>query len=642
MYNKEQLLNQINDIFEATGNERKATWNVIDEWEARKQNRLLNLLNQELYNKEQLLNQINDIFEATGNERKATWNVIDEWEARKQNRLLNLLNQELIIEKEISFSKPEDEIAEEIYAARLPERIRNAFRKEFFNEDSNNLNTSVVSHAAKLMLHAVTGSYALAQGKLDRDYILEKPLPGVKQTKFQKGTKITRVLRLLIDDKEELEKILVEYSRFFNQAKEKPLPGVKQTKFQKGTKITRVLRLLIDDKEELEKILVEYSRFFNQAKLKGTLCISIHPIDYLTASLNKCNWRSCFNLVSGEWKSSLGGLMASPYTMIAYLKAKDDMNYNGFVWNVWNNKQWRTYITINAGQNISHFHIGKHYPYCNEELESQLVSMMSDLLGGDNKQWRTYITINAGQNISHFHIGKHYPYCNEELESQLVSMMSDLLGGEFELRKDSYTFYTEVDEDGFYDDGVENVYARVGLEELENNSIPVAEDVMCLCCGDIYTNCDSNTIYCDDCYPSYYACCYECGELENNSIPVAEDVMCLCCGDIYTNCDSNTIYCDDCYPSYYACCYECGDRITHDDVDNGYYYYAEDTDRYFCSCCGEGRVRYCECCGYDLEETPVHEVKTEGRTYPEYWCEDCIDKCIHTYDEEEEVYIIKE
>ena len=237
--------------------------------------------------------------------------------------------------------------------------------------------------------------------------------------------------------------------------------------------------------------------------------------------------------------------MASPYTMIAYLKAKDDMDYNGFVWN--------------------------------------------------NKQWRTYITINAGQNINYFHIGKHYPYCNEELESQLVSMMSDLLGGEFELRKDSYTFYTEVDEDGFYDDGVENVYARVGLEELENNSIPVAEDVMCLCCGDIYTNCDSNTIYCDDCYPSHCACCYE-----------------------------------------------CGDRITRLDVDNGEYYYAEDTDSYYCSYCGEGRVRYCECCGYDLEETPVHEVQVEGRTYLEYWCEDCIDKTIHTYDEEQEMYIIKE
>ena len=139
-----------------------------------------------MYNKEQLLNQINDIFEATGNEREATWNVIDEWEARKQNKLLNLLNQELIIEKEISFSKPEDEIADEIFAAKLPERIKNAFRKEFFNEDSNNFNTSVVSHTAKLMLHTVTGGYALAQGKLDRDYILEKPLPGVKQTKFQK------------------------------------------------------------------------------------------------------------------------------------------------------------------------------------------------------------------------------------------------------------------------------------------------------------------------------------------------------------------------------------------------------------------------------------------------------------------------
>ena len=213
----------------------------------------------------------------------------------------------------------------------------------------------------------------------------------------------------------------------------------------------------------------------------------------------------------------------------------------------------------------------------------------------NNKQWRTYITINAGQNINYFHIGKHYPYCNEELENQLVSMMSDLLWGEFELRKDSYAFYTEVDEDGFYDDGVENVYVRKGLEELENNSIPVAEDVMCLCCGDIYTNCDSNTIYCDDCYPSHCACCYE-----------------------------------------------CGDRITRLDVDNGEYYYAEDTDSYYCSYCGEGRVRYCECCGYDLEETPVHEVQVEGRTYLEYWCEDCIDKTIHTYDEEQEMYIIKE
>lgn len=451
-----------------------------------------------MYNKEQLLNQINDIFEATGNERQATWNVIDEWETRKKSKLLNLLNQELIVEKEICFSKTDDEIAEEIYAVNLPERIKNAFRKEFFNEEDNNFNPLVVSHTAKLMLHTITGGYVLAKGKIDRDYILEKPLPGVKQTKFQKGTKISRILRLLIDDK-----------------------------------------------EELEKILVEYSRFFNQAKLKGTLCISIHPIDYLTASLNKCNWRSCFNLETGEWKSSLGGLMASPYTMIAYLKAKDDMDHNGFVWN--------------------------------------------------NKRWRTYITINDGLDINYFHIGKHYPYCNEELENELVNMMNDLLDGEFKLHNASYNFYTQADEDGFYDDGVENVYVREGLVELENCNIPVAEEVMCLCCGDIYTNNDSNTIYCDECYPSYYTCCYECGEY-----------------------------------------------ITHNDIDNGYYYYAEDTDRYFCSYCGENKVNYCEHCGYDLENTSVHEVQIEGKTYSENWCEDCIDGSNHTYSEEKEIFIIKE
>ena len=50
-----------------------------------------------MYNKEQLLNQINDIFEATGNERQATWNVIEEWEARKQNKLLNIIFKKLTI-----------------------------------------------------------------------------------------------------------------------------------------------------------------------------------------------------------------------------------------------------------------------------------------------------------------------------------------------------------------------------------------------------------------------------------------------------------------------------------------------------------------------------------------------------------------
>ena len=63
----------------------------------------------------------------------------------------------------------------------------------------------------------------------------------------------------------------------------------------RGCKIMKILRklaILVDSEALFESNRLRQSQIMNDARIKATLCLSIHPIDYLTASLNENNWRS--------------------------------------------------------------------------------------------------------------------------------------------------------------------------------------------------------------------------------------------------------------------------------------------------------------------------------------------------------------
>lgn len=76
-------------------------------------------------------------------------------------------------------------------------------------------------------------------------------------------------------------------------------------------------------------------------KVTGILCLSIHPLDYLSLSENTYNWRSCHAL-DGEYRAGNLSYMMDNTTVVCYLKGEDEAELPHFPAEVkWNSKKWR-------------------------------------------------------------------------------------------------------------------------------------------------------------------------------------------------------------------------------------------------------------------------------------------------------------
>ena len=64
----------------------------------------------------------------------------------------------------------------------------------------------------------------------------------------------------------------------------------------KGMKLSKMLGKLSDileiDRDVYEKFRIAHSQFLNQKNISGELCLSVHPLDYITMSDNNCGWDS--------------------------------------------------------------------------------------------------------------------------------------------------------------------------------------------------------------------------------------------------------------------------------------------------------------------------------------------------------------
>lgn len=127
------------------------------------------------------------------------------------------------------------------------------------------------------------------------------------------------------------------------------LPSGKVYKVQTGCKVMKALQALakaFDMAEAFEPIRLKQSQLMNEHKDRTvTLCLSIHPLDYLTASYNNNDWRSCMNFSDGEYRRGVIEMMNSPYIVVGYLKSKSKNTYfavpSGPAY--WNSKEWREF-----------------------------------------------------------------------------------------------------------------------------------------------------------------------------------------------------------------------------------------------------------------------------------------------------------
>lgn len=131
-------------------------------------------------------------------------------------------------------------------------------------------------------------------------------------------------------------------------------------------KIIRAFKYFCEDKEILNEIQSIASMMIQNDKVSGILCMSVHPLDFLSVSENAHNWRSCHAL-DGEYRAGNLNYMADNSTVICYLKSTHKAQLPNFPEDVkWNSKKWRMLLFFDNYYDT--MMAGRQYPFTENSL----------------------------------------------------------------------------------------------------------------------------------------------------------------------------------------------------------------------------------------------------------------------------------
>jgi len=419
----------------------------------------------------------------------------------------------------------------------------------------------------------------LLTGKLEKDML-----------GFQKGTRISKVLRLIWTNPEFSERIY-------------PVNFAKRTYFG-TTDLTK-------EQENLgwDFINTVLGQVLSAIKVgeKVDIVLSINPVDMLMASVHTTSWRSCHNIIDGEYATGPMSYVLDGVTCIAY--ATRGADYCDLLEEDWDRKLWRQMVFLDKN-NLSAI-LSRQYPQENSLFEKEARRLVAKVLseyGGVPYKWK-YLNMSGGCSMS----------ADEEADTGRRGHNVEICG-EWMYPGDAFSGRIKMSEGG------RDPAIVVGVT-----------DMICPVCGDYrsyddyYTDprsdiscCDGRWVYCehcetrmregdciithggdpicDDCYHEYYATCSDCGEIYHR-----DDMWYV---------DGEAV-CSDCVQSdTYSECWECREIHCTDIM-----IYA-DGKGYFCEYCADHCLDTCDTCGTVGHEEDMHYMP-EGGVY----CWDCVDRC---------------
>lgn len=302
-----------------------------------------------------------------------------------------------------------------------------------------------------------------------------------------------------------------EINIIFNQDK---APNQKPLKIYPDTKIMRILGKLstiMHIEQEFEQFRIAQSLFTNQKIITGTMCLSIHPLDFMTMSDNDCNWDSCMSWKGeGEYRIGTIEMMNSPNVVCAYLKS-DTTPFKIDKEHYWANKKWRELFIVTP-EVITEI---KPYPYVNRYFTEIILNKLKEL--AENFGW----------------------YYEDEATSHNCDSASCYIA-----QDDNWTniiFNTQ----GMYNDfGTTDRHLHLmylGDNLVQNNpniylNINYSGEDNCIWCGMPFYFDDTDRVTCYNCNGAgHYCCCCESW--------VSEDYV------FFDN--FGDVYCEDCYNEYY-------------------------------------------------------------------------------------------
>lgn len=274
---------------------------------------------------------------------------------------------------------------------------------------------------------------------------------------------------------------------------------------QKSMRALGRIASLLNMDEQFEEFRIAHSQVLNQRTVQGDLHLSIHPLDFSTASDNHNGWSSCMSWDSnGCYRLGTVEMMNSPMVLCAYMTGKNIMGDVGG--GEWNSKKWRAWVIVHKDIIL----VNRQYPYHNDEIAGTVVEWVKEL-AKKNLGWE-YQEVNYDMDFSDrgFQFECNYMYNDVGCECHA----------------------------GAYGAHITDQYAH----RLINFSGPA----VCMYCGEkiSYIGMDdaANTLCCDDCRDS---------------------VRCTCCGmaiDPEEVCwtEGGQPYCCECYNENFSHCDLCG------------------------------------------------------------------------------------
>lgn len=356
-----------------------------------------------------------------------------------------------------------------------------------------------------------------------------------------------------------------------------PMPDNSIFKLRQGMKVNKALGQICEKLhiDSWEPVRIKISQVLNEKTFKGKLHLSIHPADYLTASINGYKWRSCMDFFDGDYRRGVIEMMNSPYVIVGYLTGTGDKETFEVCDDIYaSNKKWREFF-ICSPDIITGV---KGYPYCNEELEKLCCEWLRELVNEASIYNTSETGIYRTQKFTKY---QHYtPYTVKYIpgsERKFVfspscgpAMYNDFsssreVGGCFALPPEELS----LDYSG---PGECVICGSTNFRDLEDqtrmvtccNCTPMTR---CHRCGDLFMNSDligvGDFYYCNNCYEYLYEC-DSCGELfdQDEDFAVVDQYL-------GTKTDEQVVV----YRHNFCLCPNCADRyFTQDAWYNRYVY----------------------------------------------------------------------
>lgn len=274
----------------------------------------------------------------------------------------------------------------------------------------------------------------------------------------------------------------------------------KVIKFQKGSKVMRNIRKIADliDAPGFDDFCNAHSQILNQKSIKGTLCLSIHPLDYMTMSDNAEGWESCMSWQDdGCYSTGTLEMMNSGSVVVAYVASNDKMFYfrdrsnpNGRYDDVcWNSKKWRTLVVVDKLAIASI----KAYPYQNESLSSLVVEKLAKLMNEKNHvEYDSFIP-----QAMEYNGGFYFNKTDNTSEKFRLCFHTNYMYNDFGCVNHHYVVVSN---------GLQERY--IHAPGWAHWSIDYSGTPICVCCGKeeiesecslVCAECDGSYVYCENC-----------------------------------------------------------------------------------------------------------------------------------------------